>query len=520
MFDRIPKTSKIEYPKIPNTPISTDHYFKIMNEIFENIGQDTPLYEMANKLCNKFGIPSGPTSTLTRSNFDSEQEKELYNKAKEDDKTIGTVFLNIPGVYLGMGQNKLKEKAPIVTMDINKILDALEKGQEGLEVKFEEFLSALPEKDRNIIKGERELREQKSKQFNKNRLHEYGEVNQPLIYFRPNSNVSIFLRGYIHNEEWQKNFGTELIDIYAQNSSLISIEGFATFPIGKSLLSYWQSSNEGDYDVLMREIARKNPDILFGEVDGRNKSKVKIDSDIKFKLLDLPVEFYENYYDYLLKINPKLKESIESPEVLKTLLLLQSTSFPGTTARGFEINSKDVDTKFYSHPSLDNNFKASSHMTGLELGQVMYSDALSSIKLHLLAKLSSDRYLPVNSIADFQGAKHLSGKAFFMQYPQYALMVILTNIHELMAGDAKKLNKNKKTALVYSRDIFKNQKWKDVIKEILKLPIFSVEADPEKTVDTGSNQKTLIKKTPNFAKIYGLDLSKIAKELKKIFEHK
>ena len=156
-------------------------------------------------------------------------------------------------------------------------------------------------------------------------------------------------------------------------------------------------------------------------------------------------------------------------------------------------------------------------MTGFELGQMMYADALSAVKLHMLAKLSTDGHLPPGPIVDFQGAFHLSGKTFFMQYPQYALMVVLMNIHELMAGTARKLETNDKTAVAYSEKIFKNPNWKDVIKEILKLPIMAVEQDPKKTVEPGLNQKTLINVSPDFAKIYNININEIAGKLEVLF---
>ena len=511
----------IVYPEKPGEVVPLDYYYNVMNNIFENIGQDSPLYEMAGTLADKFGIPNGPTSALTRNNFDYQNDKEAYDKAKENDRIIGTVFANIPGVYVGMGKNKLNEQAPIVTMDINTILDALNEGQGDIDIKFEQFLSALPERDRNIIEGERELRKKKKEKMSGN--EDDYKINRPLIYSRPLGGVGVFLRGYVHKKEWQKNFGTELTDIYAKNSSLVLIEGCSDLPLGKSLKEYWRkviSSDYYHYNVLMRSIAKQNPKILFGEIDGRNASKVSMDNDDDdYNYQNLPIEFYNNYYDYLTKINPNFIKNIEGPKELKKLLRLQSTSYQGVFNRDFSLNNKDTNTRFHSNPSIDTKGQSSSHMTGFELGQLMYSDAFSCVKLHLLAKLSAEGHIPSGPIVDFQGSDHLSGKTFFMQNPQYALMIILMNINQLMAGQAIKLDSNNETAVQYSKDIFLNPNWKDVVNEILKLPIASIEDSSIKGTSPFLSllQKNLINETPDFAKIYKMNVSEIVEELNNTF---
>src|SRR3989344_5655509 len=340
------ESKSITYPKNPGEVVSWDHYFQIMNEVWGNIGEDSPLSQMAGELCQKFGIPSGPTSVLTKTKFDPKSEREAYAKAKENDRIIGTVFTNIPGIYVGMGENQLIEKAPIVTMDINKILDALEKGQEGIEIKFQEFISALPKKDARIIMTERELRKKKREQ---------SSINRPLTYFRAFGGVGVFLRGYRHNKEWQKDHGTDFIDIYADNSSIILIEGYPDKSVGDSIKEHLQSYDYDGYDILIRGIISRNSNILLGEVDSRDSSKVKMDQYHNFLysgFVNLPAEFYENYYAYLSKINPKLREKIANPQNLKEILRLQSTSPQGLFKRNFRITDKDTNTKFHSRPSV------------------------------------------------------------------------------------------------------------------------------------------------------------------------
>lgn len=516
--DRGPQLKQITYPKNPGESLSETHYFDVMQNIFETIGRDTPLYKMADSLCVQLGIPNGHTSALTTSINSKTGKRERSPKDVEQDRIIGTVFANIPGVYVGIGKNKLEENAPVSTMDINKILDVLEKGQPGLEIKFQEFINALPEKDRSIILGERDLRKRK-KGWSAELDIFLGKINYPVVYFRLSGGVGIFLRGYLHHKRWQKLYGAGLIEIYAHNSSIVLIEGFHDDRIGESLELRWGGNvMTDDYDILMRGIANENSKILFGEIDGRFDNNVQMDFSDNFNSIKLPFKFYENYYEYLKKINPKFIEKIKDFKDLKEILELQSTSYQGTDQREISIErDKYTGVGFHTHPSVDEEKKISPEMTGFELGQTMYADALSAVKLHLLAKLSNDGHLPSGPIVDFEGAAHLHGKTFFIQYPQYAIMVVLMNIHELMAGTVEKLKTNNKTAVEYSKKIFSNPDWRAVIKEILKLPIMSIQQDPQKTVAPGPNQKKLIDQSSDYAEIYGLDIPEMAKTLQEKF---
>ncbi len=513
MFESIPQP--IKYPEKPGEQVSSDYYYRVMAGIFENIGKDSPLHQMASELCDKLSIPNGPTSALTtRRNSDTGEMVERTEEDKKKDRIIGTVFRDIPGVYVGMGENENHDKVPVVTMDINRILDVLEEGREGFEFGFQDFLNSLPEKDRKIIEGERLFRVEKKKQFG--RTESIVEKNKPLVYFRLPGGVGVFLRGYVHHKTWQENYGNDLVDIYAKDSSLVVVEGFADVPLGESLPIQWKGENH-EYDDLIRGIGEKNGAILFGEVDGRDKSVVEMERGYYNGFLHLPPEFYSNFYYYLNKINPKFTETIESVYDLKELLKLQSSSVEALIMSTFSIKDNmnvemSIDTK------IDKIRQALPHMTGFELGRNIYTDALSAVKLHLLAKLSNDDNLPNGPIIDFQGSGHIFGKTFFMQYPQYALMVVLMNIHELMAGHAKKIGSNDDTVLQYSREIFLNPNWEDVIGEILKLPIFSIEVDPSKTTQVGKNQKELIDQSPDYALMYGIDIATLAQKLKDFFE--
>jgi len=94
-------------------------------------------------------------------------------------------------------------------------------------------------------------------------------TNLPLIYNRLPGGVGVFLRGYMHNKGWQKNFGTKLPEIYA-HSSIVLLEGYVVLSIGESLKKLWNIDD--DFGDLMKRIYVLNPNILFGEVDARNEA--------------------------------------------------------------------------------------------------------------------------------------------------------------------------------------------------------------------------------------------------------
>src|SRR3989344_4732371 len=164
------------------------------------------------------------------------------------------------------------------------------------------------------------------------------------------------------------------------------------------------------------------------------------------------------------------------------------------------------------------HFEVECAMTGLEFGQTIFSDALSSVKLHLLAKLSTGGHIRTGPIVDFQGSGHLSGKSFFIQHTQYALMVVLMNIHELMAGSADRLDSNEDTAVAYAKQLFTDPDWEAVVRTILELPLYEVERDPNKTVEIGPNQRKLINITPDTAQVLKINVEELAAELQDIWK--
>jgi hypothetical protein len=178
----------------------------------------------------------------------------------------------------------------------------------------------------------------------------------------------------------------------------------------------------------MQEAVQNGFNGYFSEVDARDTTKIRM-SD-RFLLSS---SFFHEYFEYLKKETPSLIKIIKSPTELKKVF----TSF-GTY-------SMDRDETIKNHKEYT-KFK----LTFLEMNQMMFTDALSAIKLMLIGKLMADGYIEKGPIIDYEGSFHLDSKIFFLQYPQYAMEIVLRTINELMAGAIK----TKKIGKIY--EIFNN----------------------------------------------------------------
>jgi hypothetical protein len=173
----------------------------------------------------------------------------------------------------------------------------------------------------------------------------------------------------------------------------------------------------------------------------------------------------------------------------------QSTTNVGIFKRRKEIIK---DGKLYiNHPYLTKEGKTSYKPTFLELGQALFGDALAAIKLHLIAKLMADGYLEKGPIIDYEGAKHISSKSFFLKYPQYAMEVVLRTVNELMAGKARNLPQ------IY--EVFRNPNWGEIIKEIARLVFKKSENDVSKPLEISPNQRRLLDYPIDYLAIYHLN---------------
>jgi hypothetical protein len=352
----------------------------------------------------------------------------------------------------------------------------------------------------NIIKKEYEHLEKIRDKFNKIKDLNMSVNSREFVcgvhYFRLPGGIDLFLSGYAHDQKWHKKHGKYLREINKE-AKVICIEGPSDMPFGQSLDVMWRGLKKlqkGHYNLLMREAVKAGFNGYFTEVDARDTSI--LDMNI---IKDLSLEFFENYFEYLKKENPSLK--INSLYELRKILIKQSpySPFIGIKERKKQIYHQGKE--YLSFPYVSREDGTSDDPTYLELGQLLFSDALASIKLHLIAKLMADSHLEKGPIIDYIGTAHLPSKTFFLKYPQYAMEVVLRTIHELMAG------KTKDFPGVY--EVFRNPNWEEVVKEIFKLVFKRPEDAPEKSVQIGPNQRRLLDVPINFFETYNINPKKV-----------
>ncbi len=432
-----------------------------MEDIEQTIGEEpSPLSIRATAMLDALGIPWGEHSALTTKN--KEDGSVEYVDLKKDEK-IARLLTNLPGVHIENG---------ITSCDIR---DLYKMGDE----KLAELLEALEPDVADIIRAEYEIR---------HRTIEKSETgldffDVPINLFRLPGGVSMILRGYIHESWWHARYGEQLAVAYAK-ARIIGIEGYATLPLGISLKKFWNSPEQlGHYDFLMQQLNRNGFHGTFAEFDARNQGKVQMDhgegDHSKFSHL-----FYKQYHMYLLRQNPHIASTIPTPNDLAELLFAQSTTRmdlnDSATMDALSVTDNG-NIAHVAYPSIKQENGSTKRytattMTGLELGQCTFSDALSALKLHMTARLMAEDRIERGVIADFEGNYHTPGKSFFMRYPLYAAMVVLNNIHELMAGTAhtRFWRSNEKNVAVYAEKLFTNPDWPAIFKEITKLAFFDV----------------------------------------------
>ena len=397
-------------------------------------------------------------------------------------ETITKYLINKPG-------RVIDKKTGIISTDFRDLYS------KGLPEKLKRVLNSAT---KEIMKIEYEHRDYVKKKFGDTK--DWLEADYPVRYFCLPGGIDLFLRGYIHNSEWQENHGG-FLEKMNKEAGIICVEGFPKYPYGESLVLCWSHPNcqVGDYDVLMKEAVRVNPRILFTEIDARDESKIKMDSSWDFILPKLPLDFYEKFFEYLKKENPSLSQIIKNPEELKERLIAQSMTKEGLLKRRKIVFHQG--TQYHDYPYLTKEGKTSFEPTYQELGQYLFTDALAAVKLHLIGKLMADGHLEKGPIIDYEGTGHLPTKTFFLKYPQYAVEITLRMINELMAGKVKKLPE------LY--EVFENPNWEEIVKEICKLTFKKPEGGELKDVPI------------DFFETYNIDPEKVIpsdKEIKEIRE--
>lgn len=444
----------------------------------------------ARAIINALGIPSGPYSAL---------EAPITEESLRKDKIIAEYLTNKQGVFIGEEDIESDETIKILSFDFRDI-----------------YPNGLPNELKKVLdKKTLEYIEAEYKHLKNYKVEEKKPalLECPISYHRLPGGVDLFLRGYCHDYdcEWQKKHGSFLkkANKYTQ---IICIEGFITKPYGKSLNLRWNNRfRYGHYNVLMHEAVEGGFNGLFTEIDARHEVKNRKFDELVRKL---PDEFFQKYFEYLKKQFPSLTEKIKSFKNLRKALSQLSVSMDSESVLQRRKEITFYEKKRYSaFPYLSKEGETFFEPTFFELGQCLFTDALATIKHHLIAKLMVDGHLEKGPIVDYQGFNHTSSKTFFLKYPQYAMEVVLRTIHHLFEGKIKEVPE------IYK--VFKNPNKKEIIREITKLVFKKPEGALEKSVEINPNQRELIDVPIDFLKIYNINPKKVIpsdKEIKKIRE--
>ena len=466
-----------ERPKIlKQEDVPEDHWFKIGKELYEKLGEvPDPLQIRAQAIIKAFGIPSFPYSSI--------EKGERGKKEKERDKIIAEYLTNRPGVWID------REKG-IISLDFRDMYP------EGLPRKLKKALS--PD-TLEIMETEYEH----LKEINPE-TEDPDEADCPIHYFRLPGGVDLFMKGYIHNKIWQERHG-KFLQKMNKKAKVICIEGRHSIPFGESLELLWSHPDFqfGHYDKLMKEAVKEGFRGLFTEVDARDVSKIRMDVVRKKRKLifpDLPSTFFLEFFKFLETQHPQLKEEIGTPKKLKKYLVALSTTYKGVVGRGGRGIILRNGKRYEAFPYITKEGKTSFKPTLFELGQHLFTDALSAIKLHLIARLMAEGKIKKGPIIDYEGAGHLSSKTFFLKHPEYAMEVVLRMINELMAGRVKE----GEISEIY--DVFRKPNWQEVVKEIAKL-VFK---------RPSPNGKELLDEKIDFLETFNLDPEKIIPSDKQI----
>jgi len=183
----------------------------------------------------------------------------------------------------------------------------------------------------------------------------------------------------------------------------------------------------------MRQATDNGFDGYFVEIDPRDETKISMERKDSFHLAEIH-PFIDKYFEYLKRENPSLIKIIKTPEILSQMFRLYNSL---DQARYLKTLIKD-EKLFLVHPYYTKDGERTLDPTFLEMGQMMCSDAVMAIRLLLIGKLMADGHIEKGPIIDYEGSGHIDSKTFFLQYPQYAMEIILRTIGELMAPEIKK----------------------------------------------------------------------------------
>ncbi len=456
--------------------MNLEYLLRYLNKIMEK-GKDDPIGKASEKLAKKvFHIPKGMFSGLS-----TYVDKGEYGQEKRIspllDKLLAEQYTNHR--YIVKKINKIgaitsKDPREKYEGEIDEVIEKTKKCLSVFQVelpKIKEYLENKRKKEKISEQGykkgkqllkdvtnvyhallkELELKRRGFKLLKEKKIisEKMGMNIQLEIRHLPGGQILI-LRGYSHDElgGWQQFFGDNrygeigLANIYAF-AQYIAIEGYTYHKYGKSLKRHWKISPciDGEYNVLMQKLIQADFSGKFIEFDARFAGEK---GEKSFDNKDTTDREAALRFNFLQKFVPSLAQRIGTATMLKEFIHLQRTQPTQNISetektlakRGTKEGLTFVENGTYYHEtaSVKKDLTTSSLPTGFELGQAVFSDALSVIKILLLNNAIQERKMEPGVIVDFQGAGHQSYKSYFFEHPEMALRVVLTNLNEILAS--------------------------------------------------------------------------------------
>ncbi len=419
-----------------------DFWFRVITRIYERFGEDPiPMQIRAHAIIRALGIPSGQVSALTST------EAAVRTDSKTDEVIA----------------ERLTNRAGVETLPEHiSSSDILDLYPDGLPEELKQHLnSRIVEMFETRYEHATEMKEL----YGATEDGEFALAQE--IYFRLPGGIDLLSIGYTHTPEYQEIHG-DYLERILKGASVIAIEGLTDSPYGKKNEERYQGSGKkyGHYDRLMHRAVRAGFKGLFAEVDARDAREdwedfMKVDESHSLPFMD---DFYGKYLEYIRREHPALYAEIGSEDRFRNLLLLQLTCKP----------AKQVvhgGRSYYDCRAVGSDFEYVPDPEGLEFGQMLFSDALSAVKLHLIGRLMADGKISKGPILDFEGALHLSNKSFFLRYPEYAMEVVLRTLPELISYHG--------VEKIVEWDL-EHPDWPEIVRHIAKLAFARTTDDPDR----------------------------------------
>ncbi|NTW75596.1 MAG: hypothetical protein HGB34_01720, partial [Candidatus Moranbacteria bacterium] len=419
-----------------------DFWFRVITKIYERFGEDPiPMQIRVHAIIRALGIPSGQVSALTST-------EAAVRTDSETDEVIAERLTNRAGVEIlpeHISSSDILDLYPDgLPEELKQHLDP--RIVEMFEMRYE-HAAEMKELYGDTEDGERALAQE--------------------IYFRLPGGVDLLNISYTHTSKYQEIHG-DYLERISKKASVIAIEGPIDFPYGKKNEELYSGNGKkyGHYDRLMHRAVQSGFKGLFAEVDARDTRDdwevlMEINERNPFPFMD---DFYEKYLEYIRREHPALYAEIGSEDRFRKLLFLQLTGEPN---RQVVHGSRTYDDR----RAVGSDFEYAPDPEGLEFGQVIFSDALSAVKLHLIGRLMADGRIDKGPILDFEGLAHLSNKLFFLRYPEYAMEVVLRTLPELISYHG--------VEKIVERDL-EHPDWPEVVRHIAKLAFARTTDNPDR----------------------------------------